>query len=173
MKNSKIVIAFFCFFFISYIFILSPILLWTQSGIKAEVHQKINTTTFDSDFTFLFFNESEFKAITWIDESELVLNGVLYDVVHIDKKENGDHIIKVFADTKETKIVDILVDSSNQNASAKKCMNFLFQLFSQFHSISETLTVFYNFKIIANNFDYLNHYSFTHSSQISKPPKLA
>lgn len=173
LNISKIVIAFFCFFFISYIFILSPVLLWAQSDIKSEVHQKITTNAFDSDFTFLFFNEAEFKSITWVDESELLVNGVLYDVVHVDEKENGDRIIKVFADKKEKKIINVLVDSSNQNSSAKKSMHFLFQLFSQYCSPNEVLNTFNNFKIIHNNFDYLNHYSFIHSSQVSKPPKLA
>lgn len=173
LNVSKIVIAFFCFFFISHIFILSPVLLWTQNDNKAEVRQKITTDAFDSEFAFLFFNETEFKSIAWVDESELVVNGVLYDVIHIDKKENGDCIIKVFADKKEKKIINILVDNSNQNSSAKKCMHFLFQLFSQFHSPNETLNAFNNFKIIHNNFEYLNHYSFIHSAQVSKPPKLA
>jgi hypothetical protein len=173
LNVSKIIIAFFCFFFISYIFILSPVLLWTQNNIKAEVYQKINSNAFDAEFTFLFFNESEFKSITWVDESELIVNGVLYDVIRINKKENGDRIIKVFADKKEKKIINILVDNSNQNSSAKKCMHFLFQLFSQFHSPNEALNPINNFEMICNNFDYLNHYSFIHSTQVSRPPKLA
>ena len=173
LNVSKIVIAFFCFFFISYIFILSPLLLWAQNGIKYEIHQKITTNPFDSEFTFLFFNEAGFKSITWVDESELVVNGVLYDVIHVYKKENGDRIIKVFADKKEKKIINMLVDSSNQNSSVKKCMHFLFQLFSQFHSPNKPIKSFNHVKMICNNFDYLNHYSFIYSTQVSKPPKLA
>ncbi len=173
LNVSKIVIAFFCCFFISYIFILSPVLLWTQNGIKYEVHQKITTNPFDSEFTFLFFNETAFKSITWVDESELVVNSVLYDVIEVCKKENGDRIIKVFADKKEKTIINILADSSNQNSSAKKCMHFLFQLFSQFHSPNKSFNSFNHFILICNNFDYLNQYSFIYFTQISKPPKLA
>ena len=144
-----------------------------QSEIKSEMKLNLSNHSLDSEFILLTVTAKEFKALSWVEENEFSKNGILYDVVSVDKTENGDYIIKVIDDKKENQFLSILFNNSEQNSSAKKIVTFFFQLFSQFFSQNETFNLCRNLGIIKNYFIYLNNYSFLVSKQNFQPPKLA
>ncbi len=155
-----------------YVFAFSPVLLWMKSEIKTEMKQKINDHSIDSESTLLYFNEQEFKAIQWMDESEFISDGVLYDLLNIDKKENGQYILKVVSDKEEREVMKTISDNSDNNSSTNKCTHLLFQLFSQYCSTHETINLYNYHSIIQISFTYLNLYSYLDFKKISTPPKL-
>ena len=161
-----------CGIFVLYVFAFSPVLLWMKSEIKTEMKQKINNHSIDSESALLCFNEKEFKTIQWIEESEFMYDGILYDLLNIDKKENGQYILKVVLDKEEGEVMKTLSDNSDSNSPTNKCTHLLFQLFSQYCSAHEAINLCNYHSIIETSFTYLNLYSYLDFKKISTPPKL-
>jgi hypothetical protein len=159
--------------FVLYALAFFPVLLWMQNEIKTEMHQKINDDPDDPGITELSFNEAEFNAISWMDETELIVNGILYDLVDLEKKEDGRYVVRVLNDKKEKEILSILLDNSGHNSPAKKCAHLFFPFFSQFSSPCEVFSPYNNPGMAGDKPAYLNHYSFLYSRQASPPPKSA
>ncbi len=132
----------------------------------------INNNKIQNDIITLSLSKSEFSKITWLDNSEISVNGVLYDLLNDETTPAGDHILKVITDNKEKRAVDVLAKQSHQDASSKKGIGFLLVAFTNFSSVKPHYLIPAS-EISRITFTYCNFYRSFYSEISSPPPKLS
>jgi len=174
VKNTKIISSLLSALFIFYALLFCPLATWLQKEAKGEMREKIKDHSMDNDISMLEFNVSEFDHLSWISDNEFISNGILYDLISIDKTADGKYAVKALSDKKEKEIYTTLKNSSDPNTNpAKKSVLLLFKIFAQADFSTSILKMNCFALSSQNNFRYLNHYSFLITELASPPPKTA
>lgn len=117
---------------------LFPTFLYFESSQEEEIKSKIKVAKVTDSFTRLNLDQQTYDKLVWVKKSEFRYNGHLYDFVNKKIDNQGNIILSVISDDKETDHINRLKNQSpdftSNNQSSKnnlKLAQMHFQLFSE------------------------------------------
>jgi hypothetical protein len=155
---------------------LFPMYSYFESSNKVEIEKRIKVAQANNDFTELNLDQQTYDKLVWVKKNEFRYNGHLYDFVNKKIDKQGNIILSVISDDKETDHIKRLKnqtpDFSSNNQSSKnnlKLAHMHFQLFSEIPNpfVLESS----EFELISNikAFKYLGNL-FRFDKEIPSPP---
>jgi hypothetical protein len=124
-----------------------------------------------SESQLLSFTEEEYKAIEWIDDSEFMMNGNMYDLVETERTSDGSYILKIVSDDKESGVMKMLEESQDAKPSAGKHVQILIHFFSLYLGTSSSFELNMDGQEAKPAFAYILSFIFPDFNDISPPPR--